>query len=277
MIMDVKGPSPAEFLDGALRIGVASLFFLSVKAALIVGPGRRMLESIISTNKRLVTKQVSHLVSQTASRVVGFLHNAIQVPFALYLLSDETMQSDHIYAFTPMSQLCMCITAGYFLVDLLICIWKYHEEGPLYLMHASFAFVLFAHGVISNLNHYYGAAFLMWEVSTPFVHLRWIMHKMDMGTTKIYFYNGLLMLLTFFGCRCVWGMWVSYDFWARTARELVSPTPGGFPPVWAYIFRLANVALTVLNFYWFSKMVAKAAAFLVAGAAADQNMQEKGE
>ncbi|CAD7695019.1 unnamed protein product [Ostreobium quekettii] len=273
---DAKRSYPVE-MDAAVGIGIAGLFFLVLKAALIVGPGRRMLEAVITTNKKLVAKQVTQLVSQSASRVVGSIHNAIQIPFALYLLSDETIQSDHIYGITPLSKTCMCITAGYFLVDLIICIWKYHEEGPLYLMHAGFSFLLFAHGVLHNFNHFYGAAFLMWEVSTPFVHLRWFLHKMDLGSTRIYFYNGLLMIISFFSCRCIWGLWVSYDFWAKTASELVSPSPGGFPAIWTYIYRLANVALCVLNFYWFSKMVAKAAAFFHGGAAADQNVHAKGE
>lgn len=266
-----------EKLDAVMGIGLAGLFFLTIKVGLLTGPGRKVLEALISSNKRLLGAQVTRLVSQTASRLVGSVHNVIQIPFALYLLNDELLQSDHIYANTPLSKVCMTITAGYFMVDLFICIWKYNDEGPLYLMHAAFSFFSFAYGVINNMLHFYGAAFIMWELSTPFVHLRWLLHKMDMNNTRFYIINGALMILTFFASRCIWGLWVSYDFWVQSMKELAHPTPDGFPAFAVHIYRLANICLTALNIYWFCKMMTKAIAVLMGSSSAEKDMYAKGE
>lgn len=55
-----------------------------------------------------------------------------------------------------------------------------------------------------------GAGFLLWELSTPFVHLRWLLHKSGRDKQRIYAVNGLLMAVVFFLCRPVWGTWLSY-------------------------------------------------------------------
>lgn len=55
-----------------------------------------------------------------------------------------------------------------------------------------------------------GAGFLLWELSTPFVHLRWLLHKSGRDKQRIYVVNGLLMAVVFFLCRPVWGTWLSY-------------------------------------------------------------------
>jgi hypothetical protein len=55
-----------------------------------------------------------------------------------------------------------------------------------------------------------GAGFLLWELSTPFVHLRWLLHKSGRERQRIYATNGLLMMVVFFLCRPVWGTWLSY-------------------------------------------------------------------
>lgn len=55
-----------------------------------------------------------------------------------------------------------------------------------------------------------GAGFLLWELSTPFVHLRWFMLKAGAAKSRAYLINGLALVLVFFACRPVWGTWLSY-------------------------------------------------------------------
>lgn len=70
---------------------------------------------------------------------------------------------------------------------------------------------------------------------------------------------------------------VSYDFWIESMRELANPTPNGFPPLAAYVYRLANVCLTALNFYWFLKMMKKGIAVLAGFSSIENDMDSKGE
>lgn len=47
---------------------------------------------------------------------------------------------------------------------------------------------------------------MLWELSTPFVYIRWFLVKMGYSDTKAYKLNGIMMLLVFFLCRNVVGL-----------------------------------------------------------------------
>ena len=51
-----------------------------------------------------------------------------------------------------------------------------------------------------------GAAFLLWECSTPFVYARWFLFTLGKSETKAYIINGLCMLASFFIFRNVMGV-----------------------------------------------------------------------
>ena len=53
-----------------------------------------------------------------------------------------------------------------------------------------------------------GAAFLLWECSTPFVYARWFLFTLGRADTKAYVANGLAMLASFFIFRNVLGVGV---------------------------------------------------------------------
>ena len=105
----------------------------------------------------------------------------------------------------------------------------------------------------------------MWEISTPFVNVRWLLHTMGLAHTQLYVANGLAMVAAFFCCRNVWGIYCSVRFFGATQAELDNPRPGGFSPggIWGY--RVANVSLNALNVVWFYKMATKAAKLLSGG------------
>lgn len=61
---------------------------------------------------------------------------------------------------------------GYFLYDTLECILRFEHEGPEFLAHGVFCLAVFGALVHIRCVHWFGAGFLMWEISTPFVHFR---------------------------------------------------------------------------------------------------------
>jgi len=91
------------------------------------------------------------------------------------------------------------------------------------------------------------------------------------------------LLVTFFGCRIVWGTYQSISIYSDIYKALTFPTSGskdallddvkrkgnesgigqGTPncvvgelPMWlVYAYLLGNTALSLLNFYWFAQMV----------------------
>ena len=92
-----------------------------------------------------------------------------------------------------------------------------------------------------------------------------------MTGTRAQFYNGLLLLATFFTCRLVFGVFHSYCamvdlFWAvQTPPSLEKLGTGSMifitqatpAPLWVALSYLgSNITLCFLNFYWFWKMLA---------------------
>jgi TLC domain len=65
--------------------------------------------------------------------------------------------------------------------------------------------------------NYYGPVFVLYELSTPFLNIHWFCDKLNMTGSTLQWYNGIVLLLTFFGCRLVWGTYQSVcvfrDIW----------------------------------------------------------------
>ncbi|TGO51818.1 hypothetical protein BELL_1704g00010 [Botrytis elliptica] len=100
-----------------------------------------------------------------------------------------------------------------------------------------------------------------------------------MTGSKAKLYNGIILLLTFFSCRLVWGIYQSAKLYQDIWRAFHTPTisvpefksPGGPErdifrfsrgseelalPIWlAWGYLGTNTILTLLNIYWFKLMI----------------------
>lgn len=132
--------------------------------------------------------------------------------------------------------------------------------------------------------NYYGVAFVLYELSTPFLNLHWFLDKCHMTGSRVQLYNGIALIVVFFGCRLVWGTYMSVkiyqDLWSLLESPMGSPAnpKGGSAsgprpssvhglqgmqsyddsvlPMWlVYLYLGSNTILTCLNFYWFGKMI----------------------
>lgn len=74
----------------------------------------------------------------------------------MWLLMEGELGIDPLYASTKASILCIAISAGYFLFDLMICCRDFNSEGPLFFFHAICCLVLYTYGCFTNFLHYYG-------------------------------------------------------------------------------------------------------------------------
>jgi hypothetical protein len=57
--------------------------------------------------------------------------------------------------------------------------------------------------------NYYGPVFILYELSTPFLNIHWFCDKLNMTGGKLQWYNGMILLAVFFGCRLIWGTYQS--------------------------------------------------------------------
>lgn len=105
--------------------------------------------------------------------------------------------------------------------------------------------------------------------------MHWFFDKLHMTGSRAQWYNGILLLASFFSCRLLWGTYQSVrvyqDVWAglhhagfptsqRTADlatgDVMQFAKEGSVPVWlACTYLGSNVVLNTLNFYWFGKMI----------------------
>lgn len=143
----------------------------------------------------------------------------------------------------------MCISAGYFLWDVTFCLLQFKIEHPFFLIHAMVCCITYGYGFIFGFVHYYGAVFLLWECSTPFYHVEWLMAKLKVKDNPLYLLNSYAMVFVFFIARIAWG-------WYLTQQFLVDVwTVKNSPPGAKSLFALSLMTLNMINLYWFKKLL----------------------
>ena len=133
-------------------------------------------------------------------------------------------------------------------------------------------------------GNYYGLSFILYELSTPFLNIHWFCDKLNLTGSNIQLYNGIVLLVTFFACRILWGTYQSILIYSDIYTALTTspssplastiyegkcggnstsfstgvPSDCGFGdlPMWLVsVYLVGNTALSLLNFYWFGQMV----------------------
>ncbi|TVY75586.1 putative TLC domain-containing protein [Lachnellula suecica] len=230
-----------------------------------------------------------HVVSLVQSSLINIL--------ALWVMwTDEERKGmdwkERVWAYTGAAGMIQGMATGYFLWDLIVTLQNVKLFGLGTLAHATSALIVFSFGFRPFVN-FYGCTFILYELSTPFLNFHWFFDKLDMTGSKAQLYNGIMLLLTFAGCRLVWGTYQSIrvyqDVWAAIHHKpaaanihidaLNNSTSGQadalagnsaapihsdimrfageeYIPLWlAFTYLGSNVVLNTLNFYWFGKMI----------------------
>ncbi|EIE25025.1 hypothetical protein COCSUDRAFT_65066 [Coccomyxa subellipsoidea C-169] len=241
--------------ESLTRIALTGFLFIAVDIAISNGPIRQWMQrhfrSWAAPGVKLA--EVDKAVPHISTRIVSSLHILIQIPLAIIVLLSPDLQADRLYSKSPLTWQLVTTTAGYFVYDLYVHTVRYEYTAN--LVHAAAALSVFLTGIYCGVLHYYGAMFLLWECSTPFVFMRWVLHTLGRTKDKFYLYNGLTMMAVFFLCRNLLGVGMSLDFWRVSGAELAHPRPGGVPASALWLIRGLNLVFNFLNFLWFSKML----------------------
>ncbi|KAL4422016.1 hypothetical protein ABPG77_005446 [Micractinium sp. CCAP 211/92] len=240
-----------EPMERALAFGFVMLMF---DAFISHGPlRRRVLRAFGQEHHGAEEKR--RFLSQLAAKLVGMVFLGCVMPLAFRCLADpELVGGRRFTAVTATSQRMVEIGSGYFLYDIVLCLTKFEDNGFEFLLHAVVCCSVFCTATALGRMHYFGAAFLMWELSTPFMYIRWLMLKAGLGSSAAMPLANAAFALSFFACRNVWGPIMTLDFWRESASELARPDPA-LPPAAIYVIRAMCCALNCLNAYWFSQMV----------------------
>lgn len=190
------------------------------------------------------------------SRVVGFFQSIFISAHAIsVLLTDPSRLSasveSRLWGYSRQAGTVQAYAAGYFLWDIYLSLKYLSVFGPSPAVHAVAAFVVTMLGFKPFAN-YYGVNFVLYELSTPFLNIHWMLDKFGMTGSNLQLYNGLTLMASFFGCRLVWG---TYQTYLLTTDMIEAWRAGPVPRLLFGVYFLSNTTLTCLNFYWFSKMV----------------------
>ncbi|KAL6715335.1 hypothetical protein ACLMJK_007601 [Lecanora helva] len=217
--------------------------------------------------------------------VVSLLQSLFINAAALWVMwGDEERRSmgweERVWGYTGAGGMIQGFAAGYFLWDLGICVRNVGVFGWGLLAHAVAALMVFCLGFRPFVN-FYGPTFILYELSSPFLNFHWFFDKLHMTGSRPQWYNGILLLSSFFCCRLLWGTYQSVrvyqDVWAAMHRDRSLPTyksqqrvfepsaesdevmryAGEYVvPMWlAVVYLGSNIVLNTLNFYWFGKMI----------------------
>ncbi|RMZ68946.1 tlc domain-containing [Pyrenophora seminiperda CCB06] len=189
-----------------------------------------------------------------------------------------------LWGYTSASGMVQGFAAGYFLWDLQISTQYISIAGVSSLIHAIGALAVTCIG-FKPFGNYYGLSFVLYELSTPFLNIHWFCDKLGMTGSKLQLYNGIALLVTFFGCRIVWGTYQSIMIYSDIYKALTIPQAQlmgsmfdaekctgntnssmgldesgncaiGDLPMWLVcVYLVGNTALSMLNFFWFTQMV----------------------
>ncbi|KAH6402574.1 hypothetical protein HBI60_060020 [Parastagonospora nodorum] len=219
--------------------------------------------------------------------VVSFVQSVVICTLALWVMWADTERTEmdtteRVHGYTGASGLIQAFAGGYFLWDLVITVQNVRIFGVGMLFHAISALCVFSLGFRPFVN-FYAPTFILYELSSPFLNIHWFCDKLNMTGSTLQFLNGIVLLLTFFSCRLVWGTYNSIrvfaDVWrAYTAGPLDLSTDrqaalktahisgtgdsvlyfahGQTVPLWlAGAYLASNLCLNGLNWFWFAKMI----------------------
>ncbi|KAI0253546.1 DUF887-domain-containing protein [Lactifluus subvellereus] len=182
------------------------------------------------------------------SRVASLVHALLILPLAARCLHSPALAADRAFGWDPRIGTLFAVTSGYFLWDSVVCL--VHYEGVGFIVHG-FACLTVYLNAFRPFVAYYGPRFLLWELSTPFLNIHWMLDKTSQTGSPLQFVNGLILMSTFVGARLIYGSIVSYQFY-QTLFEVRD----GLSSTIFIAYACGNVTLNGLNVFWFTKMIA---------------------
>ncbi|KAL0074993.1 TLC domain-containing protein [Phycomyces blakesleeanus] len=181
--------------------------------------------------------------------VVSTVHCLIVVTGSFFIMADDTLKSDRVFGYVPWAADIYSVSCGYFLWDTFTALYFYKDQGITMVVHGIASFSVFIFSFYPFVN-YYGAIFLMYELSTIFLNFNWFMDKLGWTGSKIQLVNGIVLLTTFFCARIIFGFYMSFQFLMDiyAVRDRVPLR------LWI-VYGVADVVTMGLNVYWFGLMV----------------------
>jgi len=197
--------------------------------------------------------------AELATRIVAIIHAAIVALGAsslVFFRKGNNLYVDHFFdpfswpQFTVYNEDAIfyaCISAAFFIADFILCVVQFEEYGLQFVVHAAAGLS----GCVFCLLYGEGLLYLMilmlFEVSTPFLHLRWWLIEYGYKDGVLYVINGLILVVTFTTFRMIIGIPVLLKMVYELHTEPERDRHGLGMRI---IFTMAPLLMTLLNSVW---------------------------
>ncbi|MCJ1281914.1 hypothetical protein MMC26_001237 [Xylographa opegraphella] len=192
-----------------------------------------------------------HVVSLLQSLAVNGL-----TLWLLYADADRRRMDwrERVWGYSGATGMVQGFATGYFLWDLLVSVADPGLFGWGAVAHAGSALAVSLLGFRPFVN-YYGLNFVLYELSTPFLNIHWFLDKLGMTGSWAQLVNGVVLITTFACSRLLWGTYQSVNLYRDVWRAMQTPAELPVPRWLALAYLASNTVLSVLNVYWFGRMV----------------------
>jgi len=182
---------------------------------------------------------------------VAFIHAIVSSIGAFWGIAHAPAVMDP-YDQTYMFRVISGISAGYFFYDFVV---STYDLDPPFIVHGLFSFIVYGHSIYPYYS-YYGAMFLLFEVSTIFLHPRWFLINTGNTSTLAFSLSEKLFTATFIGIRLLWGPYMSFlRFQPGCLHAVFSENAKVHSRFAAIIFSLSNIILVMLSVFWIMQLL----------------------
>ncbi|KAH3679272.1 hypothetical protein WICMUC_001096 [Wickerhamomyces mucosus] len=192
-------------------------------------------------------------------RIVSLVQSILILIAIIPLFNDPIMENDRVFGHTPYSELVTSAALGYFVWDSIMSLIFVKYFGIQFLIHGLVSSLVFYIGMTPFIQ-YYAGIFILFELSTPFLNLRWFGLKFPKLFPETFnLINNAILILIFFFVRICYGWFQAFklfnDFYSSYQDER-------FITLYAIIVAFCYNVLGVLNFWWFYRMAKVAFAII---------------
>ena len=189
------------------------------------------------------------------SKATAFVHAVLTSYFAIQAFASfnpiDDLAVPVIYTNVPYYNIITQISAGYFLYDFLIAVYDF--DLP-YIAHGLFSAVIYAHAVYPFCAQI-GVIYLIYEVSTIFVHIRWFLINTGRAKSLFFDVSQYGFIVCFLLIRMGFGVFYSFLYFQPMLWQLFLAIPVvPHSRIAVALFALSNLTLNGLNIMW-TKMI----------------------
>ncbi|KAJ2452534.1 hypothetical protein GGF42_004002 [Coemansia sp. RSA 2424] len=182
-------------------------------------------------------------------RKASTCHAVYMVTNSLVIIANVKLRANPVHGSDPIAESAFTVTLGYFLWDMVNTYRNIDVDGWGYMAHAIMSFGVYLLSY-SPLLQYYGACFMMFEISTLFLNIHNSLEDFGFQEAILYYINAMALVSSFFFARIVYGTILSINVWRDLANSTIPINPFA-----ANFVRVANIVLLGLSYYWFSVII----------------------